>query len=98
MASAGPTGEATGEATAEADAEGLASATGALVAVALDDGLVDGLGLVVAFGGLQVGWHAPTASIRTPNGAQVRQTLPLTLDRESMATRAQVRRSNRRIR
>src|SRR6266700_1742039 len=88
----------TGDAAAEGDVEGVARATAELLGDGLDDGLEDGLVTGVAFGGLHVGWHAAAVNSRTTSGPQVRQTLPLTLDREFMAIDAQVRHANCRIR
>jgi len=88
----------TGDAAAEGDVEGVATATAELLGDGLEDGLDEGLATGVAAGGLHVGWHAAAVRSRTTSGAQVRQTLPLTLNREFMAIDAQVRHANRRIR
>jgi hypothetical protein len=78
----------TGDAAAEGEVEGVAAATAELLGDGLEEGLEEGLATVVAAGGLHVGWHAAAVKSRTTSGPQVRQTLPLTLVRECMATHA----------
>ena len=88
----------TGDAAAEGDVEGVASATAELLGDGLEDGLDEGLATGVAAGGLHVGWHAAAVKSRTTSGPQVRQTLPLTLDREFMAIDAKLPLPKRKIR